>query len=128
MADYDGQIKRTFKTSGFRCKRVKGNRLAGTWKLREGQQAASSSSSRTSRVTSKTHTRPHRVSGLPGEWLQERCRCGGQPRLTRQCWGSPWLASPFQPTQRKGGRVWFWRGSAHLARRATWRQLPPGPG
>ena len=38
MANYDGQIKRKFKTSGYRCKRVKGNRLAGTWKCAKGSK------------------------------------------------------------------------------------------
>jgi hypothetical protein len=38
MANYDGQIKRTFKAGGYRCKRVKGNRLAGTWKCTKGSK------------------------------------------------------------------------------------------
>ncbi len=36
--NYDGQIKRKFKTSGYRCKRVKGSRLAGTWKCAKGSK------------------------------------------------------------------------------------------
>ena len=38
MANYDGQIKRQFKAGGYKCKRVKGSRLAGTWKCAKGSK------------------------------------------------------------------------------------------
>jgi hypothetical protein len=39
MGHYEGQIKRRFKVSGYRCKRVKGTRLAGTWKCTKRSKA-----------------------------------------------------------------------------------------
>jgi hypothetical protein len=39
MRRYDGSISRRFNTDGFRCKRIKGSAVSGTWRCRKDQKA-----------------------------------------------------------------------------------------
>ena len=37
---HDGQISKTFQTSGFNCKRVKGRPISGVWRCKKGRTKA----------------------------------------------------------------------------------------